>query len=167
MSSVYTMRELLGRSFSRYITVKPCGLELQYGKIVQSISATILAFRPARTLYQNKKPKCRSLDGIQSFTEGRACASCLLRKACTPQICLEILHESIPFRLILSYTSARNFLTFISILRKKEQPVEGSGIIITVRDRGRWGELCFSSASTNESTKNPLPKHNVPINLPF
>ena len=159
MSSVYTMRELLGRSFSRYITVKPCGLELRPGKIIQSISATILAFRPARTLYQNKKPKCRSLDGIQSLTEGRACASCLLRKACTPQICLEILHEGIPFRLILSYTSARNFLTFISLLRKKEQPVEGSGIIITVRDRGRWGELCFSSTSTDKSTENPSPKY--------
>ena len=159
MSSVYTIRELLGRSFSRYITVKPCGLELRPGKIIQSISATILAFRPARTLYQNKKPKCRSLDGIQSLTEGRACASCLLRKACTPQICLEILHEGIPFRLILSYTSARNFLTFISLLRKKEQPVEGSGIIITVRDRGRWGELCFSSTSTDKSTENPSPKY--------
>lgn len=152
-SDIHTVREILGRSFSRYLTVKPCGLELRPGKILQSISAHLLTFRPARTLYRNRKPVCRSLDGIQSLTEGRACSSCLLRKACTPQIYLELLYESVPFKLMLSYTSARNFLTFLSTLRQKKEPVEGSVVLITVRDRGRWGEVCFSSVSEGKPPK--------------
>lgn len=145
-----TLAEILDKSFTRYIRVRPSGLELRQGKIVQSISAEILAVRSARTLYENRKPVCRSLDGIQSLREGRSCASCLMRKRCTPQMLVEILHDGMPLRLLLAYTGARNFLRFVGSFRERKEPLEGARIFISVRDRGRWGEVRFHHAPPRE-----------------
>ena len=140
-----TIQDLFAAALARYLTVRPTGLQLPYGPLCASLRATILVVRPARTLYQNKKPVCRSLDGIQSIPAGRACASCLLRKTCTPQIYLELLADGVPYRLLLAYSSARNFLLFAGRLKGKQQPLENAEVIISVRDRGRWGELHFLS----------------------
>lgn len=143
--------EILFRSFSRYLKVTPHGFQLPTGKIVPSLSCQILSFRPARTFYQNRKPICRSLEGLQSLKEGRACASCLLRKGCTPQIYLELLWEGVPLSLLLAYTSARNFLTFQSTLCKRGEPVENAMVLMDVLDRGRWGEVRFGSKPSGEN----------------
>jgi len=140
-----TLNDLFADAFARYLAVRPTGIQFPHGRLCASLSADILACRPARTLYQNKKPVCRSLDGIQAIQEGRACASCLLRKTCTPQIYLELLADGVPYRLLLAYSSARNFMLFASRLREKQQPVENAQVTISVRDRGRWGELHFIS----------------------
>lgn len=140
-----TLQYLFASSFARYIRVLPTGFQIHSGKILSSLSATILTFRPARTLYQNKKPTCRSLDGIQSLREGRACASCLMRKTCTPQVYLELLSDRVPLRLLLAYTSARNFMLWLSRQREQGLPVENSNVVISIRDRGRWGEIRFIS----------------------
>ena len=146
-----TLNDLFADAFARYLAVRPAGIQFPHGPLCPSLSAAILACRPARTLYQNKKPVCRSLDGIQSIQEGRACASCLLRKTCTPQIYLELLADGVPYRLILAYSSARNFMLFASRLREKQQPVENAQVIISVRDRGRWGELLFISPPAEQA----------------
>ncbi len=135
--------DLFADAFARYLSVRPSGLQMPHGPIVQTLRARLLACRPARTLYENHQPRCRSLDGIQSITEARACAACLLRKTCTPQIYLELLHNHVPYRLLLAYTSARNFMLFASRRRQQGQPVENANILLSVRDRGRWGELRF------------------------
>jgi len=137
------LTDLFADAFARYLAVRPSGLQMPHGPIVQTLRARLLACRPARTLYENHQPRCRSLDGIQSITEARTCASCLLRKTCTPQIYLELLHDRVPYRLLLAYTSARNFMTFASRLRQQGQSVENADILLSVLDRGRWGELRF------------------------
>jgi hypothetical protein len=139
------LAELFADAFARYLSVRPSGLQMPHGPIVASLRTRLLACRPARTLYENHQPRCRSLDGIQSITEARPCAACLLRKTCTPQIYLELLYDRVPYRLLLAYTSARNFMLFASRLRQQGQPVENADILISVRDRGRWGELRFLS----------------------
>ena len=139
------LTDLFDDAFARYLAVRPGGLQMPHGPIVKTLHAQILACRPARTLYENHQPRCRSLDGIQSLTAARSCAACLLRKTCTPQIYLQLLHDRVPYRLLLAYTSARNFMTFASRLRQQGQPVENVDILISVRDRGRWGELRFST----------------------
>ena len=146
----FTMRELVSRAFARYLRVLPSGFQLSSGNIVPAISASIIASRPARTLYKNRRPICRSLDGIQALSTDKSCATCLSRNTCTPQICLEIIHQGVPWRLILAYTSARNFLLFDSILKKQGITLEDSTIRIAVRDRGRWGEVHFSNALQEE-----------------
>lgn len=142
-TSQTTFNDLFSSSFAKYIRVLPSGLQIHPGNTVSTLTASIITCRPARTLYQNKKPVCRSLDGIQAITEPRSCSACLLRKTCTPQIYLELLSDRVPYRLILAYTSARNFMQFVSRLREKQQLIENAQIIISVRDRGRWGELRF------------------------
>ena len=137
------LTDLFADAFARYLAVRPSGLQMPHGPIVRTLHARLLACRPARTLYENHQPRCRSLDGIQSITEARTCASCLLRKTCTPQIYLELLHDRVPYRLLLAYTSARNFMTFASRLRQQGQSVENADILLSVLDRGRWGELRF------------------------
>jgi hypothetical protein len=139
----FTMRDLFARTFCRYVRISPAGIQIPPDKPVSEISAQILGFRPARTLYQNRKPACRSLDAIQSVTDNHTCATCLFRRQCTPQICLDFLYQNCPCRLLLAYTSARNFMRFVSALQKQKQPVEDSHVRITVRDRGRWGEVAF------------------------
>ncbi len=140
-----SLTDLFADAFARYLTVRPSGLQMPHGLILQTLHARLLACRPARTLYENHQPRCRSLDGIQSITESRTCSACLLRKTCTPQIHLELLHDRVPYRLLLAYTSARNFMSFVSRLRQQGQPVENADIRLSVRDRGRWGELFFFS----------------------
>ncbi len=147
----FTMRELVARAFAHYLRVLPSGFQLSSDNIVPSLSAKIIASRPARTLYKNRKPVCRSLDGIHALSTNKNCAACLSRKICTPQICLEIIYQGVPWRLILAYTSARNFLLFDSTLKKKGIALEDSTIRIAVRDRGRWGEVYFSNALPEES----------------
>ena len=139
------LQDLFTDAFARYLAVRPGGLQMPHGPLVSTLRVRLLTCRPARTLYENHQPRCRSLDGIQSITEGRACAACLLRKTCTPQIYIELLHERMPYRLLLAYTSARNFMLFASRLRQQGQLIENTEIILSVRDRGRWGELRFIS----------------------
>ncbi len=139
------LHDLFTEAFARYLAVRPGGLQLPHGTLAQTLRVRLLSCRPARTLYENHQPRCRSLDGIQSITEGRACTACLLRKTCTPQIHLELLHDHVPYRLLLAYSSARNFMLFASRLRQHRQPVENADVILSVRDRGRWGELRFIS----------------------
>jgi hypothetical protein len=141
-------QDLFTATFVRYLSVRPTGIQMPYGPICSTLSASLLAFRPARTRYQNHHPVCRSLDAIRSILEDRECASCTLRQSCTPQIFLELLHDHVPYRLLIAYSSARNFLIFVSRLRSSGVPVENAEILLSVRDRGRWGELHFIRPST-------------------
>jgi hypothetical protein len=138
-----TLNDLFASSFARYLSIQPTGLRFPHGRLQASVSATLLKCRPARTLYKNRKPICRSLDGIRSIKEQASCISCANRKACTAQIYLELLVDGVPYRLLLAYTSARNFMQFASRLRQRGQEVENAEAIISVRDRGRWGEVRF------------------------
>ena len=139
------LREILQRALTRYLSVTPTGFKLiGRSKPEPSIEARILAFGGARTLYKNRKPDCRSLDGLQSITHsGRTCAGCELRPQCTPQVRLDVLVDGRPYRLLLAYTSARNFLTYELKLRQKEREYAHVLHRIDVENRGSWGELRF------------------------
>lgn len=138
-----TIQDLFASSFARYLSVHPTGLRFPHGPMCSSVEATVHTCRPARTLYREKKPVCRSLDGVLSIKEHNDCASCLERQGCTAQIYLELTIQEVPYRLLLAYTSARNFMQFLSRIGKQRLDIAGTRILIQVRDRGRWGELCF------------------------
>jgi hypothetical protein len=140
-----TLNDLFASSFARYLSIQPTGLRFPHGRLRSSVSATLLTCRPARTLYKDRKPLCRSLDGIRSINEQASCTSCANRKDCTAQIYLELLVDGVPYRLLLAYTSARNFMQFASRLKQQGGEVQNAEVIISVRDRGRWGEVRFIS----------------------
>jgi len=143
---IQPLREILQRAQRRYLTVRPRGFELKTGTPLQPvIDARILDFGGARTLYQNRKPLCRSLDGIRPITENtHTCAECRVRDRCTPQLRLDLFADTQPFRLLLAHTSAKNFLLYETQLHQRGLPLNEHLHRIIVINRGSWGELRFS-----------------------
>lgn len=66
---------------------------------------------------------------------------------CTPQIRLDLSIEARPYRLLLAYTSAANFLAYEADLRRRRIVLEIVTHHIQVVDRGSWGELRFRTSS--------------------
>lgn len=142
------LRELLHRVLVRYATVRPRGFELQPGERLRPVvDARILGHGGARTLYQDRRPRCRSLDGVRPVTgdTDRSCADCRLRSRCTPQVRLDLIVERRAYRLLLAYSSARAFFVYEAELRRRGVAVEDIETKIAVVNRGSWGELRFTA----------------------
>ena len=145
---VEILRDILHRALVRYLTVRPGGFELQPGERLRPVvEARILGHGGARTFYQDKKPVCRSLDGLQPVTgdTNRTCRECDARQRCTSQVRVDLIVERWPFRLLLAYSSARAFLVYEAELRQRRVKIESEMTKITVVDRRTWGELRFSA----------------------
>ncbi len=148
-SDLQPLREILQQARRRYLTVRPHGFELNPGEPLRPVLAVrILAFGSARTLYQDRKPLCRSLDGIEPTTpkSQRRCADCALRRRCTSQVRLDLLADTQPWRLLLAHTSARNFLLYETQRRERAVALYDGLHRISVINRGSWGELRFTHA---------------------
>lgn len=142
------LREILHRALVRYLTVRPRGFELQPGgRLRPIVEARILGYGGARTFYRDRKPICRSLDGVRPVTgdTDRLCLECEARARCTSQVRLDLIVERRPFRLLLAFSSARAFLVYEADLRRRRIAVEDVVTTIAVVDRGSWGELRFTS----------------------
>lgn len=132
-------------NYARYVSVKSEGFYLYDDKVVPELSVSIRTAKPARTLYVDRKPMCRSINGIRDLTGSCACASCRSRSQCTPQIVLEFMVEHVPLRLLLAYTSARNFIKFSSDIKKRyRKAITEVHVRMSLLDRGRWVEVRFS-----------------------
>ena len=145
---VEPLREILYRALVRYLTVRPRGFELQPGERLRPvIEARILGHGGARTFYKDRKPACRSLDGMRPVTgdTDRVCVDCDARARCTPQVRIDLIVERRPFRLLLAYSSAHAFLRYEAELRLRRVLIEDVVTKITVANRGSWGELRFSA----------------------
>jgi hypothetical protein len=145
-SDLQPLRAFLQQARRRYLTVRPHGFELNPGeRLRRLLEVRILSFGSARTLYQDRKPLCRSLDGIvPSAPQGqRRCADCALRPRCTSQVRLDLLVDTQPYRLLLAHTSAQNFLRYETQLRERGGALYEGLHRITVINRGSWGELRF------------------------
>jgi len=125
------------------VQIRPDGIKLEDGSIYPRLEAEVLSFSPARTRYEKYHPVCRSIDGIQTIHADGRCSSCALRKDCTCQIRLDLIHRSAVIRLLLSHSSLRNFMLFLSTLKQRKIQIKAENIIIKVLNRGRWGELKF------------------------
>jgi len=143
---VEPLRAILHRALARYLTVTPRGFLIGDGVNLPrpSIEARILGFGGARTLYRKRKPVCRSLDGVAALTEPeKVCAECADRDKCTPQVRLDLIVEQRPYRCLLAFTSARNFLEYDARLRRDRVVLEKALHEIMVVNRGSWGEMRF------------------------
>ncbi len=142
---VQPLPEILHAASKRYLSVRPRGFELQPGEPARpTLEARIVSSGAARTLYQQRKPSCRSLDGIAALDDpSRTCATCRVRAQCTPQLRLDLFVDAQPFRLLLAWTSAKNFLLYEAQLRQRNISIEDRLHRITVTNRGSWGEVRF------------------------
>jgi hypothetical protein len=132
----------LHRSFARFLRVTPQGLVFPDGRIRPELQVRIHHAHPTRTLYRNRKPVCRSLDGYTPLNRTRAehCAECQARDGCVAQMNLQLTADGAPYNVLLSFSSLKNFLEFRARLQR---PLERADISLRVLDRGHWGELTF------------------------
>lgn len=137
------IKDILYRTTARYLSVRPYGIQLGR-QALATVKAQILAHGTARTLYRGRKPFYRSLDSIRS-TGRKLCSECFDLKNCTSQLRIHLLIDHRPYCLLLAYTSAKNFLLFQGSLANQGKKVQGITTLISVIDRGTWGELRFQS----------------------
>jgi len=147
-------RDILARTAARYLAVRPAGIEIAAGHpLIAKLPVTILNHGAARTLYRERRPACRSLDGVRAVQNAKLyCAACDDRDRCTPQVRLDLVFDNIPYRLLLAYTSAKNFLFYHTELVNNRRRLEDVITMIRVVNRGSWGELRFSAARTSGET---------------
>jgi hypothetical protein len=147
--SAEILRDILCRTTARYLSVRPQGLLFEDSSSpVPTVQATITGHGGARTLYSGRRPRCRSLNGLHAVDDPRkSCRDCRLRRHCTPQVCVYLFIEERPYRLLLAFTSARRFLEYHADLQRRSIDPETVTTIITVINRGSWGELRFERES--------------------
>lgn len=75
---------------------------------------------------------------------GRRCDDCAFAKECTGQVRVDLLAGGRPYRLLLAYTSAKNFLLYEADLRDLHISIEGVVHQVDVIDRRTFGEVRFS-----------------------
>ena len=142
------LRDIVQRMMARYMTIPPLGIDLGNSKkLIPALNCRILNYGAARTLYHQRRPVCRSLDAVKAIQDAeKLCQQCLDRKHCTGQVRLDLLFESCPYRLLLAYTSAKNFLLYTGKLAKQKFEIQTIDTKIIVVNRGSWGELRFFRA---------------------
>lgn len=144
LSSLAPIRQIMAQSMARYATLTPKGVMLEFASVPYNpLPVSMITYRPARTRYLERKPVCRSLNGICAIDRRQSCAFCKNARTCTAQIAFDFHYRALPFRLLLAYTSAANFMAMLRRLGTTGKPYEGANIEIKVIDRGRWGEACF------------------------
>jgi len=139
------VREIIASAAARYARITPKGIRLPCaGNDYNPIDVALITYKPARTRYVNRHPLCRSLNGINALDTNVRCATCRDRTTCTPQIALDFSYRNVPFRLMLAYTAAKNFMAFTRTLRPPHNTIDDASVRISVIDRGRWGEPNFT-----------------------
>ena len=144
------LRDIVGRMMARYMTIRPLGIDLGNSrKLIPALNCRVLNYGAARTLYRQRRPICRSLDAVKALKNSKKlCQQCLDRKDCTDQVRLDLVFESCPYRLLLAYTSAKNFLLYTAKLAKQKLEIQTIDTKIIVVNRGAWGELRFFRADS-------------------
>ena len=142
------LRDIVHRMMARYMTVRPLGIDLgNKRKLIPDLNCRVLDYGAARTLYRQRRPVCRSLDAAKALGDSKKhCQQCLDRKHCTGQVRLDLLFENCPYKLLIAYTSAKNFLLYTGKLADQNLEIQTIDTKIIVVNRGSWGELRFCRA---------------------
>ena len=142
------LRDIVQRMMARYMTIRPLGIDLGNSrKLIPNLNCRILNYGAARTLYRQRRPVCRSLDAVKALNDSKKhCQQCLHRNHCTGQVRVDLVFENCPYRLLLAYTSAKNFLLYTGKLAQQKLEIQTIDTKIIVVNRGSWGELRFYRA---------------------
>ena len=142
------LRDIVQRMMARYMTIRPLGIDLGNNKkLLPALNCRILNYGAAKTLYRQRRPVCRSLDAVKAIADTKKlCQQCIDRDHCTGQVRVELVFESCPYRLLLAYTSAKNFLLYTAKLAQQNLEIQTIDTKIIVVNRGSWGELRFYRA---------------------
>lgn len=139
-------RDARARETVRGACLRPRGLQL-YGEREPRdlVEAVVVGLGSGRTLWENRRPVCRSLDGLRSLS-GRFCRECPRYLAgCQEQLflILEVPGVACTQKVSCSYTNARKLAEFVE---EQRGDVVGMRVLLRTRDRGHWGELVIARA---------------------
>ena len=142
------LRDIVQRMMARYMTIRPLGIDLGNSrKLIAALNCRVLNYAAARTLYRQRRPICRSLDAVTALGDSKKhCQQCLDRSHCTGQVRLDLVFENCPYRLLIAYTSAKNFLLYTGKIAEQKLEIQTIDTKIIVVNRGSWGELRFFPA---------------------
>ncbi len=142
------LRDIVQRMMARYMTIRPLGIDLGNNKkLLPALNCRILDYGAAKTLYRQRRPVCRSLDAVKAVGDtNKLCQQCIDQDHCTGQVRVDLVFENCPYRLLLAYTSAKNFLLYTGKLAQQRREIQTIDTKIIVVNRGSWGELRFYRA---------------------
>lgn len=148
MQDPLPLREILHRALARYLTVTARGFVLDDGAApVPRLVVRILGYGGARTRYERRRPTCRSLDGLVAVTApAKRCDCCPTADSCTPQVRVDLSIEGRPHRLLLAFTSAKNFLAYAGRLELQRVALHEVRHELVAIPRHGWGEVRFREA---------------------
>lgn len=147
---IQILRDILNRTMTCYMTVRPLGIDPgNHRKLIPALDCRILNYGAAKTLYRQRRPVCRSLDGVKTIGKpDKNCQKCPDYQQCTDQVRLDLLFENRPYRLLIAYTSAKNFLLYTSKIAEQKVKIHTIDTKVVVVNRGSWGELRFHCVDT-------------------
>jgi hypothetical protein len=97
--------------------------------------------RLIRKLFEEGFLTCSSSDGVRA-RNGTVCDDCR-HPRCQPRLRIHIHERHAVFVLDLAYSSARNLLRLQHELRSEGLPLDDVNLQLSVKNRGRWGEVIF------------------------
>ncbi|MCP4716643.1 MAG: hypothetical protein GY868_16095, partial [Deltaproteobacteria bacterium] len=70
------LRDIVQRMMARYMTIRPLGIDLgNRRKLISALNCRVLNYAAARTLYQQRRPICRSLDAVKALRDPKKTAN--------------------------------------------------------------------------------------------
>lgn len=147
-------RRIINHHMIRYATLVSGGIVLPMSHTrLSSLKVEVIDYGESRTLYKEKKPVCRSFNGINPYHDGsKKCGECAEELGCTPQVYLDCISSGTinSMRFMLSYTSAQNFIVFIQQNAIRNIDIKGKQIVISVKNHKSWGEAIFELVNNKE-----------------
>ena len=155
MNQIQILQNILNHTIASYMTVRSKGIDLgNHRKIIPALDCRILNYSAAKTLYRQRRPVCRSLDAVKAMGKSdKHCQPCQDYQNCTDQVRLDLLFENYRYRLMIAYTSAKNFLLYTSKIAQQKTIIHTIVTKIVVVNRGSWGELRFYRADMTNDGK--------------
>jgi hypothetical protein len=137
-------RSTLLRAFAPHtillVRVTPSGFLID-GEPHDRLEGRVTRQQLLRKRFQDGKLVCDSTDGVRA-RNGTRCETCL-HDQCRPWLRIHLASTERTYVLDLAVTSAQNLLALEDQVSADAPALRDSTLRLTVRDRGRWGEVCF------------------------
>jgi hypothetical protein len=145
-------KELFRGNNPNIVKVTPQGFQI--GSItVEHLEARINTWKAIKKYFDSQGALvCYSEDGISSSRGGR-CKDCQ-QYFCNPRLKLSLTLNGRNALMELNYTSANNFISFIEEENIDEKTMPKLPVTMRVTNRGKWGEVHFTTRTRDGGEKN-------------
>lgn len=122
------------------VRIRPGGFEVE-GELHGELRGRVVKTSQIRKRFEEGVLACRSSDGLES-EEGVPCQECL-HPDCRPLLRVQVQGSDDIWILDLPHSSARNLICLEDQMTREGRELITTDLILTVKDRGYWGEVRF------------------------